>query len=134
MGIKLENTKSVYIELERDIENACIRAQWMGILEFQDIKNGSLAIIEELKQTAFNKLLHDNRMVIGDWRTSNDWLSNEWLSLALQFNLKKIAHILSPYYYGKLSAEELQSRIHDKIQIMLFETEEEAKKWLSDPA
>lgn len=127
---KLSNSKSVFIEIEREPLDECITTNWIGILSFQDVQEGALAVLEELKETGYKILINDNRQVIGDWRVANDWLINEWLPLALECKLEKFAHILSPYYYGKLSAEDLQSRIAGQLEMKIFQNEEEAREWV----
>lgn len=129
---KLSNYKSVFIELKRDSSTNCLIANWIGMLGFEEVKTGALAVIEEIKDSGYQSLINDNRQVIGDWRVANDWIMNDWLPLALENNLQKFAHILSPYYYGKLSAEDLQSRIGGQLEMKIFQNEEEAKKWIRE--
>lgn len=130
MGLQIRNEKSVFIELKRDPSSKCIEASWMGMLATEDITKGGLAVIEELKSTGFRRIFNDNRQVIGDWREANDWLSKVWLPMALEQKLERFAHVLSPYYYGKLSAEELQKSVNGRFEMMLFKCEKEAKSWL----
>lgn len=128
--IKLSNPKSIFIELNRDSSMQCIVATWKGLLSFDDVKMGALAVLDELKVTGYQMLMNDNREVLGDWRMANEWIMNEWLPVALTHDLRKFAHILSPYYYGKLSIEDLKSKIGNQLEIGIFMTEEDARHWL----
>lgn len=128
----LSNSKSVFIEVKRDEAMDCIVANWIGIIGLEEVMEGAMAVINEVKEAGYTSIINDNRQVIGDWRIANEWLTNEWLPVAMAAKLEKFAHILSPYYYGKLSAEDLQAKIGDKLQMKIFQSEDEAIKWVKE--
>lgn len=81
-------------------------SNWIGsYLPVEDVKNGTLLVLEMIKEYSATTLINDNRELEGVWDEANEFIEKIWMPQAIDAGLKKFAHILSPNLYAQLSAE-----------------------------
>jgi hypothetical protein len=130
MIITVRNQQKIFLEISRDDINNWVYAQWIGQVSTEDVKEGSLKILDELKQSKYRCLLNNNKDLVGHWDGANEWIANEWIPKALKAKLEKFAHVLSDYSFGQASAETLHLNVGDRFEMRLFKNIDEAKEWL----
>ncbi|MEM9828987.1 MAG: STAS/SEC14 domain-containing protein [Bacteroidota bacterium] len=117
------------IQIEYDEANGWLYTRWIGDLTVEDVETGGEKMLEQVKEKSCQKVLNDNRDVIGSWDEANEWIAQNWMPRALAAGLKKFAHVISPDIFSALSAEEMITQVNG-FEMRIFEDEEEAKSWL----
>ena len=129
----LTNSKGdVYLEIETDEKEGLIYAKWKGKTSLDEIKTGSLAYLDVLKECPCSKLISDNTELETSWQPLNDWVEHTWTPRALALNLQYFALVVSPVFFVKVAAVELSQRIGDQLEIKTFNNLATARKWLSE--
>jgi hypothetical protein len=121
---------NTFLILEYDQENKWLYANWIGYQNLENIQKGMAEAESMYRLYRYSKVLNDNRALIGPWDKSNEWLEQRLAPNAAYFNIRHIAHVVSPGIFGQLSAQDLQSRLLNKIEIKLFEDIGRAQDWL----
>jgi len=121
---------NTFLFLEYDANNEWLYLNWIGYQTVDNVRKGVLEAIIMQRQYHFNKVLNDNRALIGPWEKANEWLEQVLVPEDQVLNLKYVAHVISPGIFGQLSIQNLQTRVANKIQIKLFEDINRAQEWL----
>lgn len=133
--VKDEN-QHVFVRIEHWKEKNTTYANWMGAdLTVEEIKEGAMAILEQLTENQTSFVINDNREVTGVWDEVNDWIANEWMPRAIGAGMRKFAHILSNDLFAQLSAEFMEDNskeIEGDFQLRTFGNLDEAEKWLAE--
>lgn len=133
--VKDEN-QHVFVRVEYWDEKNTTYANWMGAdLRVDQIKEGAMAILEQLTENQTSFVINDNREITGVWDEVNDWIANEWMPRAIGAGMRKFAHILSSDLFSQLSAEfmeENSKEIEGDFQLRTFGNLEEVEKWLTE--
>ncbi|MBO2009475.1 hypothetical protein [Hymenobacter negativus] len=122
----------VYLTVEFDEANQWIYSNWIGALPTEKVIEGCLATIEMLQAHPCQRILNDNRAVIGSWSAANEWIAEHWTPQVLALGLQRFAHIVSPGIFGQASAAEMVTRANKQLEIRLFQDVELAKAWLRE--
>ena len=126
----------IYFTLYNDANKGIFYADWYGTkLSLEQVKSGALLFLDELQEGVPSKLLNDNTYLEGVWDEANDWLAAEWMPAVIKKGLKKFAHVYSPEFFARLSAEVMQENSQmfpDGFELKVFENRDEAEKWLSE--
>lgn len=135
MKKQLQNEKQeVYIEVEYLETEKILYSNWIGsYLSLEQVKQGCLLVLEEIKEHKCLLLLNDNRQLEGTWDEANEWIANEWMPQAIQAGLMKFAHILPEDLFAQLSAEFMEDnakKVEGVFQLRMFNNQEDAEKWL----
>ena len=123
---------NTFLVLDYDQENQWLYLNWIGYQNLENIKQGLAEVWKMYRRFRFTKVLNDNRELIGPWDKANNWIQQELAPASSPIRIKHIAHVISPGIFGQLSAQDLQTRLLDKIEIKLFEDLTRAQDWLKN--
>lgn len=124
------STGKVYLSIYYDEQNNWIYNNWVGYVTPENVKQGSLAVLEAFKtyKTPFG--LNDNTELVGRWDQSVDWIAQEWMPKAVEAGLRCYALVVDKEAFAAASALEMQNRAEGQFTMRLFEHITEAKEWL----
>lgn len=105
---------------------------WISFQTTESIMHGCELILQYLRQTGCTRLLNDNTHVQGPWDGAVNWLVSEWFPLAKNAGLVRLAWILSPSLFSKLSAQKTVGLlpVTQHASVHLFNNFDEAYRWL----
>jgi hypothetical protein len=116
--------------LTRDDDVPCLFISWRGYvssLQFRFVHENMLVL---LQQNSLRKLLGDDTNLPMIHAEDQAWVIEDWLPRATDAGLRAVAH-KSPFaHFGKVSVDNVASRIRAKILLRTFERVEEAREWL----
>lgn len=126
--------QEVFVQVEHLEDKNVIKVTWISDhLLVEEVKAGCLLILDKMAEHKIPLFLNDGSRVSSSWDEANDWIANEWMPKASALGLKKMAHILSKDIFAQLSAEFMEENnkaVSDAFQLRLFNTKEDAQKWL----
>lgn len=129
-------TNEPYIICEYFQDKQYLYSNWIGsYLPVEKIKQGTLLVLEMIKEHSATKLINDNRELEGVWDEANEFIEKVWMPQAIEAGLKRFAHILSPNLYAQLSAEFMEDnakKIENIFALKMFGDFESAEKWVSE--
>ncbi|SIT93441.1 hypothetical protein [Pontibacter indicus] len=120
----------IFLEYTRMPDNAYIYAHWIGRQYLDTVQKGGAAYLDLMREKPCPKLLNSHEELVGPWDIATDWISNEWMPLAISLGLRYMPQVLAKGVYGQMSFHQLHQRIGDMLEIKMFETEAEAREWL----
>lgn len=129
--ITVRNNNKVFLEIERDDTNKWIYARWMGQLTTDDVKEGAIKVLGEIRDSGYCLLLNDNKHLVGHWDEANEWIAQEWVPMAIEAGLNKFAHVVSDYSFGQASAETMKINVGESFEMHLFDNIDKASSWLT---
>lgn len=125
---------SVYHQAVCDIsynaEHDYILLNWTGFQNYFTVRDGCLALIEQLKESPCSRVINNNCEVIGGWMDACDWVIETLFPLAEQVGVKHLAWVYSPSTFSKLSAGYTLMKLKTSIVIEGFGDNESAEDWL----
>ncbi|WP_338790010.1 hypothetical protein V9L05_05040 [Bernardetia sp. Wsw4-3y2] len=135
MKIELKDeTQTVFFQIEHLSDKNIIQTTWIADgITVDQIKDGAMIMLEQLKKNNTSLILNDNRKITGAWDEANEWIANEWMPKAIEIGVRKFAHIISDDIFDQLSAEFMQDnskKVEGEFQMRLFDNLEEAEEWL----
>ena len=104
---------------------------WIGTISDNIVKKGGGINLELIEKFGCKYILNDNRLLIGNWSDSNDWIENEYIPNAISLGLRYIAHVFSPKFITKFSAVDLSSR-DLPLTFKTFDNISSAQSWLRE--
>jgi hypothetical protein len=75
------STGKVYLSIYYDEQNNWIYNNWVGYVSPENVKLGSLAVLDALKKYKTPCGLNDNTELVGRWDQSVDWIAQEFTLL-----------------------------------------------------
>jgi hypothetical protein len=126
----LRGDESIFLTLEYLPAEDWVHARWYGRQTLSTVMTGGLTHLDMLRAQPCAKLLNDHRELAGTFIEANDWIQQVWTPLILAAGLRAIGQVVSPDVFGQLAIEDLQHRIGDQLDLVLFEDLEAAQDWL----
>ena len=111
-------------------DSKCLDVDWIGYQDFATVKAGGMVMLEMLKKNGCQKVLNDNRNVLGTWSEASDWAASVWFPLMELAGLKYFAWILPDSAFSQLSAKKSVDERNGNIKIQFFSDDTEAIIWL----
>lgn len=131
MKIELSNALGrVFLTIAYDAENHWVHNNWLGYQTLETVMQGANVCIDILEKYKCPYLLNDNRLVAGPWHQAAEWIAQDWTPRAIATGLIYFAHVVSPEYLARLSAENLNNKISGSFNMQIFVDYEDAKNWL----
>ncbi|KAA9345545.1 hypothetical protein [Adhaeribacter soli] len=122
----------IFLIAERMPDNAFIHARWIGIQSVATVMEGGNFYVSMLQKQPCPRLLNDHSELIGPWEVANEWIASDWTPKVRALGLQYMAQVLAPGIYGKMSFHQLHQRIEGQFEIMMFDKEAPARKWLQE--
>lgn len=119
----------VFLTIYVNEKNRWVYVNWMGYLTEENIKTGALAYTQALRESGFNCVLNDTRLIVGGWDHSLDWVLNDWAPRAARAGLKYFAMITTPETFSDSTASTFYSKLKS-FQAKVFEDKSKAEPWL----
>lgn len=120
----------VFFKAQRINNGSILYAQWNGVQSVETVMQGGNKLMEMIRETPYSKLLNSNKNVVGSWDMALDWVENTWTPEMKAAGLRYVAQVLPSSIYATLTIESLIKRIDKKLEIRMFESDEEAEAWL----
>ena len=120
----------IYLTIAYDAPNQWVYNNWIGYQTYIGIITGADACLYPLRDNHCSYLLNDNRQVIGPWNHAVDWLALDWAPRAMKQGLTHFAQVVSPDVLAANSAEAMQDRFGQQLQMRMFSAIEDAQTWL----
>jgi hypothetical protein len=89
-------------------------------------------MLEFVKKNRCERVLNDNRHVLGTWSEAADWVGEVWFPMMEKAGLKYFAWIFSPSSFSQLSARKSVDVMKGKVTTQFFIDIVEADRWLED--
>jgi hypothetical protein len=121
---------SVFLTLEYLAPEDWVHARWYGPQTLGSVITGGLTHLDMLRAQPCPKLLNDHRELVGTFVDANEWIQQVWTPLIMGAGLRFIGQVVSPDVFGQLAIEDLQHRIGDQLDLVLFQDLEAAQTWL----
>ena len=125
----LNAMKQTYIIISFDKQNNWLVAEWSGIQTVKTIMEGGEMILKYLKDNNSNKVLNDNRKVVGTWTLASEWTTNVWMPSMIEAGLKHFAWIKAKHVFSRFSIDKVSAK-SDKSIVRITNTLEDAVEWL----
>ncbi len=128
---------NIFYESEYWPDKNIFYARWNGdFMPLDQIKQGAMLMLEQLKARPTPFCVNDTRQVTGVWDEANDWIANFWMPEAIKLGLKKFAHIYPEELYSRLSAQFMHQNSQEVADPNVFEmklfknSQDQAIEWL----
>ena len=107
-----------------------LEADWLGFQDFTSVRHGCMLMLDMLRDNKAEKVLNDNRNVLGTWSEAADWAGSEWLPMMEQAGLKYFAWIFSASAFSQLSAKKSVDVMQGNVFTRFFTDVKLAEEWL----
>lgn len=94
-----------FVEISFDSANNWIYANWKGYQSDASVKEGCELLLDALTRLKVEKVLNDNRQVLGIWTGAADWIARDWFPRMRIAGMKKFALVYSPSRLSQVSAD-----------------------------
>jgi PAS domain S-box-containing protein len=122
--------KDEFISVKFNHAKKRIDVNWIGFQDLKSVKNGGMMMLDILSKNGANKLLNDNREVLGTWSEASDWAGSEWLPMIEKAGLKYFAWVFSSSAFSQMSARKSINVMHGNVVTQFFTDIAEAEAWL----
>jgi len=107
-----------------------LEADWLGFQDLNSVKHGCMLMLDMLRTNKTEKVLNDNRNVLGTWSEASDWAGSEWLPMMEKAGLKYFAWIFSASAFSQLSARKSVDVMEGNVVTRFFTDVKLAEEWL----
>ncbi len=119
----------MYCTLVYNKEENCLYDTWDGNFGTQEnFRNVIRKTAELIEQHKITKILSDQTKIEGSYDSSRKWIQDEIVPGTKKI-LRKHAFILPKNVFASLSAKDYIQKV-DEYEIRVFNTVEEARKWI----
>jgi hypothetical protein len=119
-------------EIEYDIRNNWIYANWIGFQNKETVLDGCEKILKALQQKNCTRILNDNRRVTSKWHESAEWVARDWFPRLYVAGCFYFAWIYSINPDYCLSVDETLLIKKAAVETLLFDDYETAVSWLDE--
>lgn len=124
------STGKTYLTIHFDEQRHWVYNDWIGYVSPDNVKQGSLAVLEAIKQYKASCGLNDNRHLVGRWDDSVEWIEQEWVPMASDAGLRFYAHVANADAFAAASSADMLSRVRGRFEMRIFQDIDEARNWL----
>jgi len=107
-----------------------LKLDWIGFQNFYTVRDGCIALLNQIKLHNCARVLNDNSSVTGGWMDACDWLVEELFPQAELFGVTHVAWVYSLSTFSRLSANYTVKHLKTSINIQSFYDAESARQWL----
>ncbi|NQX38150.1 two-component system, chemotaxis family, CheB/CheR fusion protein [Pedobacter steynii] len=105
---------------------------WTGFQSFESVQRGGMLLLEMLRENQCNKILNDNRNVLGTWSEASEWAGEVWFPMIEKAGLEYFAWIYSPSVFSQLSAKKSVDIAVGNVVTQFFTDISFAEDWLNN--
>ncbi|MBD1396874.1 hypothetical protein H9Q13_06835 [Pontibacter sp. JH31] len=132
--MKLRELKSatgkIFLTTHVDERNNWVYNNWLGYVTPENVVQGSLAVLEMIEKYQVSYGLNDNRLLVGRWDHSVDWIEQVWTPRAAAAGLRYYAHVVNEDSFAAASSADMLSRVQGRFHMHIFQDIESAQQWL----
>lgn len=125
------STGKTYLTIYYDGQNKWVYNDWSGYVSPENVKQGSLAVLEAIKQYKASCGLNDNRNLVGRWDDSLEWIGQVWIPAAAKAGLRYYAHVANEDAFAAASSADMLNRVQGRFEMRIFEDIDTARDWLT---
>ncbi|TAF64404.1 MAG: hypothetical protein EAZ55_11235 [Cytophagales bacterium] len=118
------------LTLEADKDGQVLLAHWQGHFNIENVRAGFEKIEEAIKKHKFNKLLLNNKNVMGYQIEVNPWIKENFFQSAAQIGLKQVAAFSSDNISVEFGSRDLAQVSSNTLNYKHFYSLREAENWL----
>src|ERR1700687_1901464 len=96
-----------WLSIRWDREHACVHAEWTGFANSAQFRDGTLKILEALRDKHAALLISDNRRLEGVVGEDQLWLRDTWVPVAVAAGLRRIGVVVARQGFGKIASNEI---------------------------
>jgi len=126
--------KSDFYELEADMEDGIIRANWLRSVVKSEMVAGGTKLHDVLLETGLTKVITNAQNLKSLDADTKEWMSAELYRLLSQTGLEKIARVLPTNLFYQIALESVVTRAEAlgvvKFQYKNFSDNQVALEWL----
>lgn len=105
--------------------------EWNGYVNSDEVIEAVKKVMASFDQTTITKSLNDSSKGEGSWDEANEWLSQNWIPVAIAGGLQRFAFVVSPDIFSAMSSDELITKVPGTgFEMRTFQTKAEAQNWL----
>ena len=109
-----------------------VHAEWKGFCNSSQFREGTLKILEAIRDHNSVSLISDNRRLEGVVDADQLWLRDTWVPVAVAAGLRRIAVLVARQGLGKVASEEIIGRFGETaFATRMFESIDEAVAWVA---
>ncbi|WP_374949180.1 ATP-binding protein [Mucilaginibacter sp.] len=105
---------------------------WTGFQDFDSVQKGCIKMLEIIKTNKVNRILNDNRQVLGTWSEASDWVGTEFFPMIEEDGVVYLAWIFSGSVFSQLSAKKSMDVAVGEITTQFFTDINLAEQWLDE--
>jgi len=118
-------------------ENNYLKIDWKTRVASEHIRKGLQEALEFMQANGMKRLICNTTQCNSSWTSSNEWIACNWLPMALQNGLQKVAFVISEDVMQKISIDNLKTKLQKKYRFLhrhfqVFQQEQNALEWLDN--
>ena len=122
-----------WLTIRWESQHRCVNAEWKGFANSAQFRDGTLKILEALRDKHAALLISDNRRLEGVVGEDQLWLRDTWVPVAVAAGLRRIGVVVARQGFGKIASNEIVGKFGKTAFLTrMFESVDEATKWLVD--
>ena len=123
-------TGKTFLTITYDQENNWIMNDWFGYVTVDNVMQGGLAFLEQLRSHNCCAGLNSNLNLVGPWDRSLPWIEEVWIPEAVKHGLRHYAMVVREESFSQESAEGMKALVADRFNVEVFYDMDEARQWL----
>jgi PAS domain S-box-containing protein len=120
-----------FITINYNEANQRLDVDWTGFQNMESVQHGCLVLLKMLIKHQCNKIVNDNRNVLGTWSEAAEWVGLEWFPRAEEAGLKYLAWIFSNSAFSQLSAKKSIDVMTGSVVTQFFTDMQPAEEWIN---
>ena len=125
---------SLGLDLNYNGAEGYLYANWYGFHSLYSVKAGGFKILDVIKKHKCSMLLNDNTYLMGSWESAAEWITSDFIPMAIQAGLKYVAWIYSPSTFSKMATDHTIRGSEGNITLRAFDSKTAGIQWLKEVA
>jgi hypothetical protein len=126
-------TDEPWLTIRWDAERRYVHAEWKGFCNSLQFREGTLKILEAIRDKSSALLVSDNRRLEGVVDQDQLWLRDTWVPIAVAAGLQRIAVLVARQGLGKIASQEIIGRFGETAFVTrMFDSVDAAVEWVAD--
>lgn len=121
------------ITLQFNTDKKRIDANWRGFQNRESVQRGCKLMLEMVIRFKCNKIVNDNREVLGTWSEASEWVGESFFPLLEKAGIEYLAWVFSTSVFSQLSAKKSVDVSVNNITTQFFTDISDAEKWIGNP-
>lgn len=123
-------TGKIFLTIHHDRENNWIVNDWFGYVTVDNVIQGGLAFLEQLREHNCTAALNSNLNLVGPWDRSLPWIEEVWLPQAAKQGLRHYAMVVREESFSQESAMGMKALVAGRFNLEVFCDMATAQQWL----